>query len=42
MRLISNQEFGVAINSPALVPTPSTVAGRFGIRLHGPRYSLAQ
>ena len=42
LRLISNQEFVAAINSPALVAMPSGVDGRFGVRLHGPRYRLAQ
>lgn len=42
MRLISNQEFVLAINSPAVVALPSTVAGRFGARLQGFRYRLAQ
>jgi len=31
----SNQFFGVQMNWPALVPLPSTVAGRIGVRLRG-------
>lgn len=42
IRLISNQEFSVTINSPALVPLPSGTDGRWGVRLHGYRYRLAQ
>lgn len=42
LRLISQQNFRVSINSPAAVALPSTVAGRIGIRLHGFRYRLAQ
>lgn len=42
MRLISNQEFLAAVNSPAVVALPSGVDGRFGVRLQGYRYRLAQ
>ena len=42
VRLISNQNFRVTINWPALVPTPSTVAGRIGVILNGFLYRLSQ
>lgn len=42
MRLISNQQFFAAINSPAVVALPSGVDGRFGVRAQGFRFRLAQ
>lgn len=42
LRLVSNQEFSVTINSPAAVPLPSGVDGRIGVRLICQRYRLAQ
>lgn len=41
-RLISNQEFSVLVNSPAAIALPSGVDARWGFRLHGYRFSLAQ
>ncbi len=41
-RLISQQDFVVRLRFAALVPTPSTVAGRIGVALGGFRYRLAQ
>ena len=38
----SSQNFPLTLNWPALVPTPSTVAARIGVTLHGYRIRLAQ
>lgn len=38
----SNQNFVVQLNWPALVPTPSTVAARIGVRLRGRLIRTAQ
>ena len=40
--LPSNQNFPLTLNWPALVPTPSTVAARIGVTLHGYRIRKAQ
>lgn len=42
LRLISSQDFSVSVNSPAAIALPSGVDARWGFRLHGYRYSLAQ
>lgn len=42
LRLISSQNFVVSVNSPAAIALPSGVDARWGFRLHGYRYSLAQ
>lgn len=42
MRLISNQEFALMVRSPSLIPLPSGQDARWGFRLHGYRYRLAQ
>ena len=41
-RLISSQTFVLAVNSPALVALPSGIDARWGFRLHGYRFGLAQ
>lgn len=41
-RLISNQEFAITVNSPSAIPMPSGQNARWGFRLHGYRFSLAQ
>ena len=40
-RLISNQEFSVAVRSPAAIALTSGQDARWGFRLHGYRYRLA-
>jgi len=40
-RLISNQEFVVSVNSPAVIALPSGDDARWGFRLHGYRFRLA-
>jgi hypothetical protein len=40
-RLISNQDFTVAVNSPAAISLPSGNDARWGFRLHGYRFRLA-
>lgn len=42
VELSSNQNFNVTLNWPAVVATPSTVAGRIGVILHGFQYRLSQ
>ncbi|KKN49740.1 hypothetical protein LCGC14_0639900 [marine sediment metagenome] len=42
LRLISQQNFTIRLRFSALVPTPSTNAGRIGVALGGFRYRLAQ
>ena len=42
IELVSNQNFNVTLNWPALVPTISTVAGRIGVILNGWQYRLSQ
>ncbi len=41
-RLISNQQFSLTVNSPAAIALPSGVDGRWGFRLHGYKFALAQ
>lgn len=42
VKLVANQNFNVTLNWPAVVATPSTVAGRIGIILNGFQYRLSQ
>jgi hypothetical protein len=42
IELSSNQNFNVTLNWPAVVATPSTVAGRIGVTLMGFQYRLSQ
>lgn len=42
IRLISNQDFALTVRSPAAIALPSGVDARWGFRLLGYRYRLAQ